>query len=172
MLAQGKVGADECADCPVMGDCERSFFMNPPGYEQNEYATHPEYAHIIGVFRDPAQATEAINELKTSFAEDHIRFTRYEPQVSDEAEQERLLAADRRFFVHVDAPGEEEKAVNILAHHGANNSDLPRGTELVKGQLVYSHTAASPEESGAASALSTDVLDSTRNRIDESGYRH
>lgn len=133
--------------------------MNPPGYEQNAYATHPEYAHIIGVFRDPAQAMEAVDELKGSFAEDHIRVTQYEPPTSDEPEQERLRAADRRFFVHVDAPGKEEKAVDILAHHGANNADLPRGTELVKGKLVYAHEAASPEQAALASTATASLFD-------------
>lgn len=110
-------------------------------YAEQEYAVHPEYSQIVGVFRDTSQAIAAIEELKRAhFAEEKIKLTEYDPHLSAEEESALLQGADRRFFVHVDAPGKEEEAVGILAHHGANNSDLPRGTELVHGRLTFSHT--------------------------------
>lgn len=134
--------------------------MNPPGYEQNEYATHPEYAHIIGVFREQAQAIEAVDELKeASFPEDHIRLTSYEPPDADQAEGTPVQASGRRFFVHVDAPGAEEKAVGILAHHGANNADLPPGTDLVNGKLVYTNARATAERPTSSPAASAGLFD-------------
>jgi hypothetical protein len=120
---------------------------------EHEYAEHPEYSQIIGVFRDPEQATQAMEALKqANFTEDQIRFTEYDPpQAANEVENALLQGVDRRFFVHVEAPGREEEAVDILAHHGANNSDLPRGTELVQGKLTYTRAAAAAAESPSGS---------------------
>ena len=87
------------------------------------------YTHIIGVFRTQEQANAAVEALKqAAFADDCILVTAYQ------AEQ----AMDTRYIVHVMAPEKEHEAVGILALHGANNSDLPPGTEIVNGDLTVS----------------------------------
>ena len=85
------------------------------------------YTHIIGVFRTREQADKAIAALKEAeFAEDAILLTDYHTEQT----------ADTRFLVHVMAANREQEAVGLLAHHGANNSDLPPGTEIVNGDLM------------------------------------
>ncbi len=86
-----------------------------------------EYTHIVGIFRTREQADAAIAALKQAeFTEDCILLTEYHAEQS----------ADTRFIVHVMAANREQKAVGILTHHGANNSDLPPGTEMVHGDLT------------------------------------
>jgi hypothetical protein len=93
-----------------------------------------EYTHIIGVFRSREQADAAAEALKqANFADDCILVTDHQGE----------RAEDARHIVHVMAPGEEQKAVGILAHHGANNSDIPAGTEIVNGDLAPSNSADS-----------------------------
>ena len=95
-----------------------------------------DYAHIIGVFRTQEQADVAIAALKqAAFAEDRILVTDYHTE----------QAADTRFLVHVMAAEREQEAVGILAHHGANNTDIPPGTEIVHGDLTLRdpHAASS-----------------------------
>ena len=85
------------------------------------------YTHIIGVFRAQEQANAAVEALKQAqFADDCILVTDYHTE----------QATDTRYVVHVMAPEREHEAVGILAHYGANNSDLPPGTEIVNGDLT------------------------------------
>jgi hypothetical protein len=115
-------------------------------YAEQEFAGHPEYSHIVGVFREQSPAREAALELREAgFEENQIRLTMFDPQTIKGAENMPLRAADTRFFVHVEARGREKEAVGILARHGANNADLPVGTELVNGKLVYTGIAAPAE---------------------------
>ncbi len=127
---------------------------------EQAYAEHPEYSQIVGVFRDLEQATQSMEALKqANFAENQIRLTKYDPpQAANEVENSLLQGVDRRFFVHVEAPGKEEEAVGILAHHGANNSDLPRGTELVRGKLTYTRAAVVAAESPSGSSSTASPL--------------
>jgi len=133
---------------------------------EHEYAEHPEYSQIVGVFRDSSQATQAVEALKEAgFAENQVQLTEYDPQSGvGEIESELLQEMDRRFFVHVDAPGKEEETVDILAHHGANNSDLPRGTELIHGKLTY--IGADTESSSSGSHSIAGDLGSEHDSID------
>lgn len=104
-------------------------------------AEHPEYSQIVGVFENSSQATQAVEALKHSgFTEEAIQCSEYDPHPIEEEESELLEGMDRRFLVHVNMPGKEEEAVDILTHHGANNSDLPRGTTLIHGELVSTGT--------------------------------
>jgi rhodanese-related sulfurtransferase len=87
------------------------------------------YTHIIGVFRTQEQANAAVEALKQAeFADDCILVTDYHTE----------QATDTRYVVHVMAPERDHEAVGILTHHGANNSDLPPGTEIVNGDLTSS----------------------------------
>lgn len=102
----------------------------------NEPSAHPvQDAPIVGVFRSMAQAESAINALKDAhFAESQIFESRYQGARAD----------DYRIIVHVTAPGREQEAVGLLVHHGANNSDLPPGTEMVKGNPILRDPEATP----------------------------
>ena len=89
---------------------------------------------IAGVFRDRSQAEQAVDELKQAgFAEDTIQLTEYKRRG---VFSPSLQASNRRIIVHVKAPGKEQEAVGILVQHGANNADIPAGTQLVHGVLV------------------------------------
>ncbi len=101
--------------------------------------TTVDYSDIVGVFRERSQAEEAMEELKQAgFAEDEMELKEYELQGGVEALTTNpvLQPSNRRVIVHVKAPGKEQEAVGILAQHGANNADLPVGTQLVHGTLV------------------------------------
>jgi rhodanese-related sulfurtransferase len=98
-----------------------------------------EFSDIVGVFRERSQAEEAMDELKQAgFAEDTMELTEYELQGAAEAmtTNPTLQPSNKRVIVHVKAPGKEQEAVGILAQHGANNADIPAGTQLVHGVLV------------------------------------
>jgi hypothetical protein len=98
-----------------------------------------DYSDIVGVFRDRSQAEEAMEELKRAgFAEDGMELKEYELQGGLETltTNPTLQPSNKRVIVHVKAPGKEQEAVGILAQHGANNADIPAGTELVHGVLV------------------------------------
>jgi hypothetical protein len=108
-----------------------------------------EYVHIIGVFRAKGQADEAIVALKEAgFEEDKILVTDYHSE----------QAADTRFIVHVMAADREQEAVGILTHHGANNSDLPPGTEMVHGDLTLRDPHALPSLSQQPTTVEPDAL--------------
>jgi len=101
--------------------------------------TTVEYSDIVGVFRERSQAEEAMEELRQAgFAEDAMDLKEYELQGGVEAltTSPALQPSNKRVLVRVKAPGKEQEAVGILAQHGANNADLPVGTQLVHGVLV------------------------------------
>lgn len=66
---------------------------------------------------------------------------------------------ERRFLVHVLAVGKEQDAVEVLIRCGANNSDLPPGTALVRGSIINTnepiadHAPASPAVGTSSDSL-------------------
>ncbi len=121
-------------------------------YTEHEFAEHPEYSQITGTFREQANAAQAIEELKQlGFREDQIKLTEYDPtSTAQEGDDTPSYADDIRFFVHVQAEGKEQEVVGLLVKHGSNNSDLPRGLELVDGKLTHTGSDASAPVHGAA----------------------
>ena len=112
------------------------------------------YSHMVGVFRERTHAEQALNELKQAgFQETEL--TVYDPHPAAEAVDSLQGDAGMRVLVHVLAEGKEQEAVAILVSHGANNADLPLGTELYHGSLTGASdaqgathaTAAGPSES-------------------------
>lgn len=104
----------------------------------NESSTAAQDVPIVGVFRLQTQAEEAISALKdANFAEEHIFTTQYQGARAD----------DTRVIVHVTTTGRDQEAVGLLVHYGANNADLPLGTEMVRGNLI-------PQTQDAMSPLS------------------
>ena len=107
--------------------------------------TTVDYSDIVGVFRERSQAEEAMEELKQAgFAEEEMDLKEYELQGGVEALTSNpvLQPSNKRVIVHVKAPGKEQEAVGILAQHGANNADIPVGTQLVRGALVGTGVAS------------------------------
>ena len=95
-----------------------------------------DYSHIVGVFRDRSQADRAVEELKQAgIGEDQIEVTEYNLRTTEEAEGSSRYNANTRIIVHVQAEGKEQGAVGILVQNGANNADIPPGTQLVRGSL-------------------------------------
>jgi hypothetical protein len=87
------------------------------------------YSHMVGVFRERTTAEQALNELKQAgFWETEL--TVYDPHPAEEP-----VDSSMRVLVHVLAEGREQEAVAILVSHGANNADLPLGTELYHGSI-------------------------------------
>lgn len=98
-----------------------------------------DYSDIVGVFRERSQAEEAMAELRQAgFAEDTMDLKEYELQggVEKLTTNPTLQPSNKRVIVHVKAPGKEQEVVGVLAQHGANNADIPVGTQLVHGTLV------------------------------------
>lgn len=92
------------------------------------------YSHVVGVFRERAEAEQAIEALKRAgMSENQMQLTVYSPNVDGEVQTAR-----QRFILHVDAEGREQEAVGIMANCGANNADLPAGTTLEHGSIVGS----------------------------------
>lgn len=90
------------------------------------------YSHVVGVFRERADAEQAIEALKRAgFSENQMQLTFYNPNVDGEVHNSR-----QRFVLHVDAEGREQEAVGIMASCGANNADVPAGTRLEHGSIV------------------------------------
>lgn len=101
--------------------------------------TTVDYSDIVGVFRERPQAEEAMEELRQAgFDGDAMDLKEYELQGAAAASTTNpaLQPSTKRVIVHVKAPGKEQEAVGILAQHGANNADIPVGTQLVHGELV------------------------------------
>lgn len=103
------------------------------------------YSHVVGVFRDRANAEQAMNALRQAgMREDQMQLTLYNPNIDGEVLQSR-----QRFILHADAEGREQEAVGIMARCGANNADLPLGTALEHGSIVSAETESGeriPEE--------------------------
>lgn len=96
-----------------------------------------EYSHVVGVFRERSDAEQAIDKLKRiGVGEDQIQLTEYDLQnaerISDLPQQE----TNKRLVLNVEADGKEQEAVGIMINSGANNADIPPGTELVHGSIV------------------------------------
>ena len=107
------------------------------------------YSHMVGVFRERTNAEQALNELKQAGFQD-TKLTVYDPHQAEEPSVESSqVDSGMRVLVHVLAEGREQEAVGILARYGANNSDLPFGTDLSHGSLV-----ASPDAPNAQSTPS------------------
>ena len=108
--------------------------------------THEEttYSHMVGVFRERTKAEQALNELR------QIGFRETELTVYDPHPAEEPVDSTMRILVQVLAEGREQEAVAILVSHGANNADLPLGTELYHGSLTGAHDAQSATHATAA----------------------
>ncbi len=115
-----------------------------------------DYSHIVGVFRDRSQADRAVEELKQAgIGEDQIEVTEYYLRTTEEAESSPRYNSNSRIIVHVQAEGKEQGAVSILVQNGANNADIPPGTQLVRGSLESADSATSdliPEQPADASS--------------------
>src|SRR5262249_14619233 len=99
------------------------------------------YSYIVGVFRERTNAEQALNELKQAGFQD-TKLTVYDQHPAEEPPVESSqVNSGMRVLVHVLAAGREQEAVGILARHGANNSDLPFGTDLSHGSIVASQDA-------------------------------
>src|SRR6266581_2950538 len=66
----------------------------------------------------------------------HMNTVDYSQGIGSSSQQESNI----RLIVNVDADGKEQEAVGILVNHGANNADIPPGTELVHGSLISSNS--------------------------------
>ncbi len=92
---------------------------------------------IVGVFRDPAKADRAVDELKQAgFREDQIKSIVYILPPTEER-----LSEEKRIVVTVEADGRDQQAFGILFDNGANNADLPPGLALTDSAIV----SAQPE---------------------------
>ncbi len=117
-----------------------------------------DYSDIVGVFRERTQAEEAMEALRQAgFAGDTMELKEYELQGGIEASTTNptLQPSNKRVIVYVKAPGKEQEVVGILAEHGANNADIPAGTQLVHGDLVGTGVATPdllPGQSNEATA--------------------
>jgi hypothetical protein len=97
-----------------------------------------DYAHVVGVFRERSHAEQAIDTLKQiGIGEDQIQLTEY---TLENTERTNSLSQEThtRLIVNAQANGKEQEAVGIMANNGANNADIPPGTELVHGSLIRS----------------------------------
>ena len=90
---------------------------------------------ITGVFRDPAKANLAIEELKRAgFGEEQIQSS-VVSLLSAAGEQ---TPETTRIIVTVKADGNDKRAFGILFNNGANNADLPPGMVLKNGKIAES----------------------------------
>jgi hypothetical protein len=112
--------------------------------------THEEttYSHMVGVFRERTKAEQALNELR------QVGFRETELTVYDPHPAEEPVDSTMRILVRVLAEGREQEAVAILVSHGANNADLPLGTELYHGSLTGAHDAPDAQDATHAIAAS------------------
>jgi hypothetical protein len=107
------------------------------------------YSYMVGVFRERTNAEQALNELKQAgFQETEL--TVYDPDPAEEPVDSSRVDSGMRILVQVLAEGREQEAVGILVNNGANNSDLPPGTELYHGSIIGSNDAeiATPSTAG------------------------
>lgn len=101
-----------------------------------------DYSRVVGVFRERSNADQAIAKLKQAGFEGQIQLTEYNlptdnlPTITPELSSSSLQEPGTRILVSVEAAGREQEAVDILVHNGANNADIPPGTQLVQGTLV------------------------------------
>ena len=125
-----------------------------------------DYAHVVGVFRERSNAEQAIDKLKQlGIGEDQIQLTEYKLENTERASS-LSQETNKRLIVNVEANGKEQEAVGILVNHGANNADIPPGTELVHGSLISSNSESADlnpgqptEESSSDSFFGKNVRD-------------
>ena len=99
-----------------------------------------DYSHVVGVFRVHSNAEQAIDKLrKIGIGEDQIQLTEYNLENAEGASS-LSQETNKRLIVNAQANGKEQEAVAIMATNGANNADIPPGTELVHGSLVSSNS--------------------------------
>ena len=98
------------------------------------------YSYMVGVFRERTNAEQALSELKQAGFQE-TRLTVYNPQSAEEPVDSSQVDSGMRVLVHVLAQGREQEAVGILASNGANNSDLPFGTDLSHGSIISTSDA-------------------------------
>jgi hypothetical protein len=116
--------------------------------------TDTAYSRMVGVFRERTNAEKALNELQQA-AFQETELTVYDPHPAGEPGDFSQVDSGMRVLVHVLAKGREQEAVGILVSNGANNADLPFGTDLLDGSIISSSdaqgatpgTAGSPSES-------------------------
>ena len=100
-----------------------------------------DYSHVVGVFRERSHAEQAIDKLKRiGIGEDQIQWNEYNLPIAEGIGSSSRQESNKRLIVNVDADGKEQEAVGILVNNGANNADIPPGTELVHGSLVSSNS--------------------------------
>ena len=100
-----------------------------------------DYSHVVGVFRERSNAERAIDKLKRiGIGEDQIQLDEYNLQTAEGIDSSSRQESNKRLIVNVDAEGKEQEAVGILVNHGANNADIPPGTELVHGSLISTNS--------------------------------
>jgi hypothetical protein len=115
------------------------------------------YSHMVGVFRERTKAEQALNELKQAgFRETEL--TVYDPHPAEEPVDSSRVAGGMCVLVQVLAEGREQEAVAILVSHGANNADLPLGTQLSHGSLIGAHDE--PDTQGATHATAAGLPES------------
>lgn len=103
---------------------------------------NPVYSNMVGVFRDRTQAEQAVEALKQAgIADEEPELEEYGLHPEEGVVDSTRSESDRRYIVRVLAKGKEQDAVEILIRNGANNSDLPPGTALVRGSLVNTSEA-------------------------------
>ena len=98
------------------------------------------YSYMVGVFRERAKAEQALNEFKQAGFQE-TKLTVYDPHPAGEPVDSSQVDAGMRVLVHVLAEGREQEAVGILISNGANNADLPFGTDLSHGSIISSSDA-------------------------------
>src|SRR6266550_5696736 len=100
-----------------------------------------DYSHVVGVFRERSQAEQAIDKLKRiGIGEDQIQLNEYNLPIAEGIGSSSRQESNKRLIVNVDADGKEQEAVGIMVNNGANNADIPPGTELIHGSLVSSNS--------------------------------
>src|SRR6266487_591935 len=108
-----------------------------------------DYSHVVGVFREHSQAEQAIDKLKQiGIGEDQIQLTEYNLQPAEGIGSSSRQESNKRLIVDVHADGKEQQAVGIMVNNGANNADIPPGTQLVHGSLVSSNGETADLNSG------------------------
>jgi hypothetical protein len=115
-----------------------------------------DYSHVVGVFRERSNAEQAIDKLKRiGIGEDLIQLTEYDLQNTEWASSLSQQETNKRLIVNVEANGKEQEAVGILVNNGANNADIPPGTELVHGSLISSNSETADLNHGQPTGEST-----------------